>query len=90
MGYAGLMGMREVASEDVALEWHLTSNLYPAPPRVMIGVAKAAIEAARNGDNHAGIELPEGVSHRIYGTEVPAWVIVDELRLEGFIDEEVQ
>jgi hypothetical protein len=56
----------------------------------MIGVAKAAIEAARNGDNHAGIELPEGVSHRIYGTEVPAWVIVDEFRLEGFIDEEVQ
>lgn len=90
MGYAGLMGMREVASEDVALEWHLTSNLYPAPPRIMFEVAKQAIAAARNGDTQETIALPEGVSHRIYGTEVPAWVIVDEFRLDGFIDEEVQ
>lgn len=90
MGYAGLMGMREAASEDVALEWHLTSNLYPAPPRVMIEVAKKAIEAARNGDYEERIPLPEGVSHRVYGTEVPARIIVDNFRLEGFIDEEVQ
>jgi hypothetical protein len=90
MGYAGLMGMREAASEDVALEWHLTSNLYPAPPRVMFEVAKKAIEAARNGNNDERIALPDGVSHRVYGTEVPAWVIVDNFRLEGFIDEEVQ
>lgn len=90
MGYAGLMGMREAASEDVALEWHLTSNLYPAPPRVMFEVAKKAIEAARNGNNDERIVLPDGVSHRVYGTEVPAWVIVDNFRLEGFIDEEVQ
>jgi hypothetical protein len=90
MGYAGLMGMREMASEDVALEWHMTSNIYPAPPRAMIGVAKAAIDATRNGENDERIALPDGVSHRVYGTEVPAWVIVDEFRLNGFIDEEVQ
>jgi len=90
MGYAGLMGMRGAASEDVALEWHLTSNIYPAPPRSMISVAKAAIEAVRNGDNEQGIPLPDGVNHRIYGKEVPAFIIVDNFRLEGFIDEEVQ
>jgi hypothetical protein len=90
MGYAGLIGMREVASEDVALEWHMTSNLYPAPPRVMIAVAQAAIQAVRNGDADERIEMPKGVSHRVYGTEVPAGVIVDQFRLDGFIDEEVQ
>ena len=90
MGYTGLMGMRGAASEDVALEWHITSNIYPAPPRSMIAVAKAAIEAVRNGENEQGIALPDGVNHRIYGNEVPAWVIVDNFRLEGFIDEEVQ
>ena len=82
--------MRELASEDVALEWHMTSNIYPAPPRVMIAVAQAAIEALRNGDAEQMIEMPEGISHRVYGTEVPAGVIVDQFRLEGFIDEEVQ
>ena len=90
MGYTGLMGMREAASEDVALEWHMTSNLYPAPPRSMIAVAQAAIQAVRNGDADERIEMPQGVSHRVYGTEVPAGVIVDQFRLEGFIDEEVQ
>jgi hypothetical protein len=60
MGYAGLAGMREVASEDVALEWHMTSNLYPAPPRSMIAVAQAAIEAVRNGDADERIEMPAG------------------------------
>jgi hypothetical protein len=90
MGYAGLIGMREVASEDVALEWHMTSNLDPAPPRVMIAVAQAAIQAVRNGDADERIEMPKGVSHRVYGTEVPAGVIVDQFRLDGFIDEEVQ
>ena len=90
MGYAGLAGMREVASEDVALEWHMTSNLYPAPPRSMIAVAQAAIQAVRNGDADERIEMPRGVSHRVYGTEVPAGVIVDQFRLDGFIDEEVQ
>jgi hypothetical protein len=90
MGYTGLIGMRGAASEDVALEWHITSNIYPAPPRSMIAVAKAAIEAVRNGENEQGITLPDGVNHRVYGNEVPAWVIVDNFRLEGFIDEEVQ
>ena len=90
MGYTGVMGMRELASEDVALEWHMTSNIYPAPPRVRIAVAQAAIEALRNGDAEQMIEMPEGISHRVYGTEVPAGVIVDQFRLEGFIDEEVQ
>jgi hypothetical protein len=90
MGYTGLIGMRGVASEDVALEWHMTSNLYPAPPRSMIAVAQAAIEAVRNGDSDERIEMPEGISHRVYGTEVPAGVIVDQFRLDGFIDEEVQ
>lgn len=90
MGYAGLMGMREVASEDVALEWHMTSNIYPAPPRFMIEVAKKAIQAYRSGDNFEDIPMPDGVVHKRYGTEVPAFVIVDEFRLEGFIDEEVE
>lgn len=90
MGYASLMGMREVATEDVALEWHFTSNLYPSPPREMIAVGAAAIQECRMGGYDNKIPLPEGCSHRVYGTEVPARVIVSEFRLEGFIDEEVQ
>lgn len=90
MGYARLMGMRGSATDDVALEWHMKSNLYPAPPRSMIAVAKEAIEACRNEDYDKVVALPDGVSHRVYGTEVPAFIVVEQFRLEGFIDEEVQ
>jgi hypothetical protein len=53
----------------------------------MIAVAKEAIEACRNEDYDAVVALPDGVSHRIYGTEVPARIVVEQFRLEGFLDE---
>lgn len=70
---------------DAALHWHLRSNHFPPVPTVMIAVAKAAIFALNVGDSDRSIALPEGVTHRRFGTVAPAHAVADELHLYSWI-----
>jgi len=66
------------------VRWHLTGNHYPPVPVVMVQPCLEAIACADEGEWHALIDLPEGVSWR--GEEsVPVHVIVEEFHLDSFI-----
>jgi hypothetical protein len=86
MGRMQAEEMRAFLDEDLALGWHLQSNHYPPIPAEAIPVAKAAIEAAANGDWEAEIELPENIEHKRYGRKVPACEVIEEMHLETFVD----
>jgi len=87
MGYATAIGIADSGLDlDVQLQWHFTSNCYPPIPLGMIEPAKAAIALAQSGEADEMVAMPEGVEHRKYGTQVPAWVLIQSLHLEAFAD----
>jgi len=58
---------------------HLTCNFFPPLNPKCIPYLEEAIEAVNSGDGEKAIVFPSG-------TEFPASKIIDELRLEDFID----
>lgn len=90
MGYSTALSYAEAVREgsidlDAALSAHFTSNCFPPIPAVQIVPARTAIEAVNDGEPDRLIDLPEGVEHVQYGTQVPAWVFIDSLRLDAFL-----
>jgi len=87
MGYGYARGLVDAGlATDQAIGLHLVQNCYPP----MLGFKDAAIAAVsfcNDGDHDALVSMPEGVSHKAYGDEVPAFVLVEALRLEAFLDE---
>lgn len=77
--------MTDMAGIDAALSYHLTANHYPPVPTEMIPVAKSAIAAATIGDYEQLIELPGGVTYKDGSTEVPAYVVIESLHLDAFV-----
>lgn len=71
----------------ITMGWHLQSNHFPPHPSTMIPVALAAVEHANNDEWDALVDLPEGVEHRVFGTQVPVHEIVSALHLDGFLDQ---
>jgi hypothetical protein len=55
---------------------------------MMIAPAKAAIALAENGESDEMVQMPDGAEHRKYGSQVPAWVMIQSLHLEAFISAE--
>ena len=89
MGYATAMGIAESGLDlDLQLQWHFTSNCYPPIPLLMIAPAKEAIALAENGEADEMVQMPDGAEHRTYGSQVPAWVMIQSLHLEAFISAE--
>jgi len=88
MGRSSLEGMLEMTDLDTALSWHLQSNHYPPVPVQMNAVAKAAIDAANEGDSDRLVPLPDGVEYRDGRTEVEAWRIIESFRLDSFIEQD--
>jgi hypothetical protein len=93
MGSTYAMGLNEarqegIANLDQALLIHLRSNHYPPIPHKMIEPAKQAIENANLGLLDKVIELPEPISHIRYGSKVPTHVIIDQLHLEFFLEDD--
>jgi hypothetical protein len=84
MGRLGLESMIEEAGQPMALIWHLQANLYPPRPE-MRNAASEAIEAVRDGTPEHEVELPIGAFFKGRPT-APARSIVEELRLEAFLD----
>lgn len=86
MGYATAHDLALAApSLEVAVRCHLQSNCYPPVPVAMVEPAVAAIQACTEDDHHHYVALPDGVSHRVYGCDMPAHALVTELRLEAFV-----
>jgi len=81
MGQLGVEAMIDVTDIDTALTWHLESNHYPPVPVVFVETAKAAIEAANEGDWDRVIPFPEGAQVE----SDAAYAIVDGLHLGSFI-----
>lgn len=83
------------ALEEMDIAWkdqvamHLTNNLYPPVPLIMLDTCIEAIAQCVLGDGEVEIDLPEGVSYRGL-TTAPAYAIVDNHRLGAFlnVDEE--
>jgi len=89
MGYATALGIAESGLDlDLQLHWHFTSNCYPPIPLMMIAPAKAAIALAESGESDEMVQMPDGAEHRKYGSQVPAWVMIQSLHLEAFISNE--
>jgi hypothetical protein len=55
---------------------------------MMIAPAKEAIALAENGESDKMVQMPDGAEHRKYGSQVPAWVMIQSLHLEAFISSE--
>ena len=89
MGYATAIGIADSGLDlDLQLQWHFTSNCYPPIPLLMIAPAKEAIALAENGEADEMVQMPDGAEHRKYGSQVPAWVMIQSLHLEAFISAE--
>jgi len=52
---------------------------------MMIAPAKAALALAEAGESDEMVEMPEGAEHRKYGSQVPAWVVIQSLYLAAFV-----
>ena len=68
-----------------AIAIHLSSNHYPPVPKSMVEPCIEAIFALDEGEPDREIPMPEGVSYKGLDT-APAWAIVEQHRLEAWID----
>lgn len=87
MGRASLDGMLEMASQDVALEWHLLSNHYPPLPLSLVEPCKQAIEAGLEEDWQRQIPLPDGMLDGRTGKPyMTAGRLIEAAHLDSFLD----
>lgn len=70
-----------------AIGIHLSSNHYPPVPLSMVQPCIDAIDAIWEGDYHALIAMPEGVTYKGEDS-APAWAIVEAHHLEAWLPEE--
>jgi len=69
------------------LEWHLLNNFYPPHSAALARPALDAIKAAKRGEPDTLINLAEsGITHQKWGDLVPARFLIEDLRLEDFVD----
>lgn len=86
MGYATALGIADTELDlETKIKWHFTSNCYPPIPSVMVAPAVVAIRLAESGDADEMVAMPDEVEHRKYGSQVPAWVLIESLHLAAFV-----
>lgn len=86
MGRMYIEGFKEAGADmELALRAHLRGNLFPPQPEYMYEPCLAAIEAANEEDYDREIDMPEGVLYKHLRT-APASAIIEQFRLEGFLD----
>lgn len=82
--------MEITAMENVSLhqklKWHLTGNHYPPIPLAMIEPAIEAINLCNEGQWDQLVATP--YRHKKYGDESPAWVLIEHMHLNEFLDNE--
>lgn len=62
------------------LVWHLQNNFIPPQPLEVVDIALDAIDKVNSGDCESLITLPDG-------TIKPAQEVIDDLRLDFYINE---
>ena len=77
-------------SLEATLTWHFQSNCYPPVPSLMIRPAIEAIRAVASGEARKLIDLPKGVKYKTGATEVTACTLVDSLRLDAFVTDQME
>jgi len=85
MAGQGLSGF----TQETMLRHHLQHNHYPPLPDGLVPFAARAIELANDGqwDEPITIVTDDGESTLLNGgLEVPVWRLVEDLHLDGFID----
>lgn len=91
MGYTQAAGFAEAVTDglvslDGALRYHLFTNHYPPLPLETLELSKQALELAAQDEWEAKVDLGEsGISHRKFGTQVPAIVLIKSWHLGHFI-----
>jgi hypothetical protein len=89
MGYSQAIGVAESGLNlEAQISWHFAHNCYPPVPSLMVEPAAEAVRLAQAGESDKVVNLPGGVEHRTYGLHVPAWVMIQQLRLEAFLGTE--
>lgn len=88
MGNMAAAGMVEAGGATPGvLSWHLKSNHYPPIPGDCVGVAAEALRAIAEGEPERPVGMRDVGVHRVYGAEVPAWVIAEAWHLDVFVAE---
>ena len=67
------------------IEIHLVSNFYPPVPRFMAQTCVDALNAYWERDTNRMVDMPKGVSYK-GSTSAPAWAIVEQHRLNAWLD----
>lgn len=69
------------------IEIHLRGNFYPPVPLSMVQPCLDAIEAYYDENSDKEIAMPKGISYK--GSNVaPAWAIIEEHRLDSWLEGE--
>ena len=88
MGNTQAAGFAEAVSEgwcdlDAALRYQLFANHYPPET---LELSKKALKLAAQDDWDEIVDFgPSGISHRVYGTQVPVRVVIEAWHLDHFI-----
>jgi hypothetical protein len=85
MGRLQATEMVRVAKQDVALQWHLTSNHYPPLPVALVAPCQRAIRNANRGLWERRVMLPKGYGFRPWVTTAK---LVEGCHLDAFLDQE--
>ena len=69
------------------ITYHLSTNFYPPIPSFMAQTCVDAINAYLEKETNRLIDMPEGVSYK-GSPSAPAWAIVEQHRLDSWLDSE--
>lgn len=87
MGLMNLLGILETDLPlDKKVELHLSGNCYPPVPNNLVPACVLAIHLCVDGKGEEKVSLPEGTLYRGVFAEAPAEAIVENFRLEAFVD----
>jgi len=81
MGRLALEGMLEHTTAEEAFGWHLTCNLYPAPPLALHPMLWAAVQAYNAGE----IEMDDEWDFEPIAPPHPFRVAVETFHLDAFL-----
>jgi hypothetical protein len=92
MGNLRAAGMAHAVHEgmlslEAALHDHFRAGCYPPLPLTLVEPSMEAIGLAKAGEWEATVTLTD-MTHRVYGTEVPVRVMIEELHLGAFVEGE--
>lgn len=91
MGYTTASALAQSVPDTdyltVAITAHLRGNCFPPVPNTMVPICVKAVQLVNEGDGHALITLPEGVTFR-GEDKIVAFDVIHSYHLDVFLDED--